>query len=247
MYNLLNLRFYNKEEHFNILQEYYGRMKNAPLSWKQINKMVSAMFSHDLAYEDVVGSSKTLHFYGNDAVCLFKYFVRPDDPQKLFVWGVLFTNLLSFAIIAICYLKIYLVAAKSAQNVGHKADGYHLQTQRKIAAIILTDFLCWFPFITLCVLHSSEILDMTYFYSFFSIVVLPINSVINPLLYSEQVFKNLKNFTIRNMKLFKKTEETRLEVIEMQEVNEISDANGTRETTEMQSMREIHVQVESCH
>ena len=139
------------------------------------------------------------------------------------------------------------MAAKSAQNVGHKADGYHLQTQRKIAAIILTDFLCWFPFITLFVLHSLEILDMTYFYSFFSIVVLPINSVINPLLYSEQVFKNLKNFTIRNMKLSKKTEETRLEVIEMQEVNEISDANGTRETTEMQSMREIHVQVESCH
>ena len=58
---------------------------------------------------------------------------------------------------------------------------------RRIAIIITTDFLCWVPFIGVCVLHSLEVLDATPWYSLFSMVILPINSVINPLLYDNVV------------------------------------------------------------
>ena len=56
---------------------------------------------------------------------------------------------------------------------------------QKIAIIIITDFMCWVPFIVICILHSLEVLDATPWYSIFSIVILPINSVINPLLYDD--------------------------------------------------------------
>ena len=59
---------------------------------------------------------------------------------------------------------------------------------RRIAIIIATDFCCWIPFIAICALHFLEVLDATPWYSLFSMIILPINSVINPFLYDD-VFK----------------------------------------------------------
>ena len=57
--------------------------------------------------------------------------------------------------------------------------------QRKISIIIGTDFFCWIPFVTICCLHTLGLVDATPWYALFSIVILPINSVINPLLYDD--------------------------------------------------------------
>ena len=183
----LFIRFSNKEDHFNILQKYYGRMRKKNLSWKLINSMVDGMFSHDFEYEDLLKFKRKQEFYGNDAVCLFKYFVRPDDPQKIYSWTILGLNLLCFVAIAICYGFIDFLTIKSANNV--KNDS---KFNRKIALIIATDFVCWFPFIILCFLHSLHVMDGTKWYSLFSIVILPINSVINPILYSGGVSTLIK-------------------------------------------------------
>ena len=59
--------------------------------------------------------------------------------------------------------------------------------QQKISTIIATDFLCWIPFAIVCCLHATEIVDATSWYGLFSLVILPINSVINPLLYDKYV------------------------------------------------------------
>ena len=58
---------------------------------------------------------------------------------------------------------------------------------QRIAFIITTDFVCWVPFIIICILHSAEVLDGTPWYSIFSIFFLPLNSVINPLIYDDTV------------------------------------------------------------
>ena len=150
----LFIRFSNKGDHFNILQKYNGRMRKKNLSWKLINSMVDGMFSHDFEYEDLLMFKKKQEFYGNDAVCLFKYFVRPDDPQKIYSWTILGLNLLCFVAIAICYGFIDFLTIKSANSV--KNDS---KFNRKIALIIATDFICWFPFIILCFLHSLHIMD----------------------------------------------------------------------------------------
>ena len=183
----LFIRFSNKEDHFNILQKYYGRMRKKNLSWKLINSMVYGMFSHDFQYEDLLTLKKKQEFYGNDAVCLFKYFVRPDDPQKIYTWTLLGLNLLCFVAIAIFYGFIDFLTIKSANRLNNDST-----INRKIALIIATDFICWFPFIILCFLHSLHVMDGTKWYSLFSIVILPINSVINPILYSDGVSKILR-------------------------------------------------------
>ena len=74
---------------------------------------------------------------------------------------------------------------KEAGPTAKTVNKRNRKLQRKVATIIMTDFLCWVPFVFICLLHFSEVMDASSYYGFFSIIILPINSVINPFLYSE--------------------------------------------------------------
>ena len=175
----------NKQKVLAILEAYYGRMKQTTLSWKMINKMVGEMYSHTTEISKV-------DFYGNDGVCLFKYFVNNEDPQRKFVWTILATNFLCFVSITFSYVMIGYFSWRSSKSLTQSGGNRQISQRnkkmnRKITIIITTDFLCWVPFIVICVLHSIEVLDATPWYSLFSIILLPINSVINPLIYDDTI------------------------------------------------------------
>ena len=178
----------NKQKISAVLESYYGRMLHTELSWKMIYKMVNEMYSHDFEYPDHTKTIPRVDFYGNDGVCLFKYFVKNDDPQRNFVWTILALNFVCFILITLSYLVIGCISQKSSVIVA-QADTYEQHSQqftkmnRKISIIITTDLLCWIPFIVICVLHSLELVDATPWYSLVSVIILPINSVINPLIY----------------------------------------------------------------
>ena len=181
----------SKRTVMDVIEKYYGRMRNGTLKWKMANKMIDDMFSHDPSpVQDYTEQKVRLGFYGNDGVCLFKFFVQPADPQRTFVWSVLALNFLCFIIISICYVAISISTSRSSQNItqGNKQlQQRNARMNRKIAFIIATDFLCWIPFIVVCTLHSLEAVDATNWYALFSIIILPINSIINPLLYDDTV------------------------------------------------------------
>ena len=195
--NRLFLGSNDKAAHMEIFQEYFGRMKDGALKWSVITELVDTMFSRD--YGGIKWNR--LSFYGNDPVCLFKYFVTPDDPQRIFVWSVLSLNFLCIIVISSCYLMINL----STSEVSHLTTDKRTKkmflkrsrrTQRKTAMIVMTDFLCWCPFLFVCLLHSAEKLNATPLYPYFSILVLPINSAINPVLYTDVMvllFNNAAN------------------------------------------------------
>ena len=186
------LRFFlgtsKKSDILLVIEAYYGRMKETNLSWSTLINLVRNMFSHDFGYEDHTTLVTKHDFYGNDGVCLFKYFVNKDDPQKYFVWTVLGINFISFFLISISYILISLFTKNSAkllaESPAHRLiNKRNRKMDRKIAVIITTDFICWIPFFFICLSHSIEAFDATPWYSLFSIIILPINSVINPVLY----------------------------------------------------------------
>ena len=84
-------------------------------------------------------------------------------------------------VVALSYLSVHLLSQKSAAKVGVSRRFGALQ--RKISLIIASDFLCWTPFILICILHYTGKINATPAYSFCSIVILPMNSIINPILY----------------------------------------------------------------
>ena len=182
---------YNKNEHIAILREHYGKFKVKSLSWNQIRELVADMFTR-FDNSPVIGSK--VNFYGNSGVCLFKFFVRKNDPQKNFSWFVIIQNAICFLIISISYMLIHMKVEKSRRKVSQGSSANQPKSRvkkpkknsalnRKITLMVLTDFLCWVPFIVVCSLHYLEVIDATKFYSLFSIIILPMNSVINPLLY----------------------------------------------------------------
>ena len=192
--------FPNKDRHIKVLKEYYTDKISSDLSWKEIGEKMDGMFTQD--YGKL--TRKPVHFYGNDGVCLFKYFVRTDDARRSrqspgsgarmndpVVWTMLVVNLICFIIMTYCYIRIIRNTRQSTQTSGQCDNSQRLNENRameqRIMVIIVTDFMCWVPFIFISGLHNLGAFDASSWYVSFAMIVLPLNSVINPLIYDKQL------------------------------------------------------------
>ena len=209
--NKLFIGFPTKSRHINVLKTYYNHSEenkiSSDISWKEIGEKVNGMFGQD--HENLVG--KPVHFYGNDGVCLFKYFVRTDDARRSrqspgsgvemndpVVWTMLIVNLICFIIMTYCYIRIIRNTRQSTQTSGQCDNPQRLKEnkamERRIMVIIGTDFMSWVPFIFISGLHNLGVINASSWYTSFAMTVLPLNSVINPLIYD----KTIGEFIMRN-------------------------------------------------
>jgi hypothetical protein len=224
--------FPNKARHLKILQTYFKddlmNLTTTDMTWQQIREKVDTMFSRK--YGALKRSA--VHFYGNDGVCLFKYIVRTDDARRsrqtlddisditdkqgdLIVWLMLGINLACFLLISFSYILMNITIRTSSKRSGSNQNPDtkrgNMQIQNRITVIIATDFLCWVPFIIISALHNRKVIDATYWYDYFAMIALPLNSVINPLLYDNKLressikkFQSLKT-SIRDSSIFEST------------------------------------------
>ena len=215
--NKIFVGFRNKREHIEILKNYYDNntvSKNSSISsdltWNQIRDKVKGMFS--VSQDDGILNADPVHFYGNDGHCLFKYFVRSDDARRgrrgrfnnyshsenedITVRTMLIVNFICFVIITVCYVAIIRDTRKSTQESGLHDNVYRLREnitmKKRMILIIYTDFICWVPFIIISGMHNLGQIDASSWYSHFAMTVLPINSVINPLLYNKALLQFIR-------------------------------------------------------
>lgn len=95
-------------------------------------------------------------------------------------------NFISYLTIVYCYIEIIRAYKKSAKNAGRPKDlQKELTLTAKVTAIVVTDFLCWFPVIILGILVQSRVVTLPPSVFAWSVTfILPINSAINPHLYT---------------------------------------------------------------
>ena len=88
-----------------------------------------------------------------------------------------------------CYILIGFITANSKTSAASSNESKirDRKLQRKVSITIITDFIYWVPCIVTCLLHFSGTIDAPEYYTLFSIVVLPINSSINPLIYGSRI------------------------------------------------------------
>ena len=175
----------DKSQHEEIIRAYYGRVLRIQPTWKIIKQLVQDMFINGKVMGEEIG------FYGSNGFCLFNYFVRTENNQKWFTGSVLLINLICVVIIAICYIIVNVSTQNSLSLAGatNKAVvNRNKKIQRKVAVLITTDVISWIPFIIVTVLHFTEVVDASSWYSVFSIIVIPCNSTINPILIMEDKF-----------------------------------------------------------
>ncbi|KAL5266220.1 hypothetical protein ACHWQZ_G003587 [Mnemiopsis leidyi] len=238
--------FPNKDKHVKVLRSYYSHNItdkavniSTTMSWREISEKVDGMFSQDFGRL----SRSPVHFYGNDGVCLFKYFVRTDDARRSrietaaestdfngdpIVWAILVLNFSCFIIITCCYIVITIRTRMSSQRSGQQDNRDRQRSERAIqnmiTVIIATDFLSWVPFIVICALHNLAYIDASTWYAPFAMTVLPLNSVINPLVYDRTIvsamtgkfgkFKSILEHSVVTRRLFV-TRVSNLDEIEM--------------------------------
>ncbi len=94
-------------------------------------------------------------------------------------------NLVCFTIVAACYVKIFRSARSSTKQAARsQSREEEIRMARKMFALVFTDFCCWVPLCTVCILAQSRVISVSpEVYAWIVGFILPINSSINPFLY----------------------------------------------------------------
>ena len=160
-------------------------LKNKPIKFTD-NKFqsVKTFLAKSFPNDAVV---KLFGYYGETSVCMPRFYVAYGESSWEFTLSMITLNFLSFVFIAVSYYIIYKHSTSSSANLGtNRANNQANQAktmQKRIARIIATDFCCWIPICVMAFLRLGvEFSDIAYQIS--AVLLLPINSAINPILFS---------------------------------------------------------------
>ena len=145
--------------------------------FQSVETFVAGSFPND-------ASVKLFGYYGETSVCMPRFYVGYGESSWAFTIAMITLNFLSFIFIAVSYVVIYKHSTASSANLGTNRPNNQAATmQKRIARIIATDFCCWIPICVLAFVRLGvEFSDIAYQIS--AVLLLPINSAINPLLFS---------------------------------------------------------------
>ena len=142
-------------------------------------------------------------FYSFSDTCLPRFFTRPGLPGWEYTIAIITLNLTCFVFIAVSYILIYIRSTKKRPvNAASTVDlqKREAKIQKRIAVIIITDFACWLP---ICIMAFVAFLGLYYNFVLQEIAegfLLPINSALNPFLYSVNLSKLFKRLRCRPLK-----------------------------------------------
>ena len=155
---------------------------------------------------------RNVHFFGRSAVCL-PLQLSSDRPSgwEYSVSIFIVLNGLSFLFILVCYLVMYRTITKTASAVRSTRMNQDSTIAKRMMFIILTDFFCWFPVIIISILSLTGSLydPKKEVYVWIAVFVLPINSSINPLLYTFSTPFVRKKLATRNLSAWSMRERSR--------------------------------------
>ena len=155
----------------------------APIWLFGILLSVVPIFGLNYFYDD----QRRVGFYGRSAVCL----PLQLSEEKLSGWeyamGIFVVlNFLSFTFIFLAYVAMFIRVRKMTLQVRSTNMNRESRMAKRLFFIIMTDFCCWMPVIIISILsllgkfHDPE----KQAYVWIAVFVLPVNSSINPILYT---------------------------------------------------------------
>jgi len=123
-------------------------------------------------------------YYGKTSICMPRFYVGHGESSWEYTITILTLNFLSFIFIATGYFIIYKHSIASSSNVGNnRPNNQTTRLQKRIAFLIATDFCCWIPICIMAYVRLGvDFSDLAYQVS--AVLLLPINSVMNPFILS---------------------------------------------------------------
>uniref|UniRef100_A0A8C6WU10 Relaxin family peptide receptor 1 n=1 Tax=Neogobius melanostomus TaxID=47308 RepID=A0A8C6WU10_9GOBI len=146
------------------------------------------VFGFVIAFLPLVCKGLFRNFYGTNGVC---FPLHAEQPETL--WAHVYSiviflglNLVAFLIIVLSYASMFY----NIQRTGTQTTMYsnHIKKEVTIAkrffSIVITDSLCWIPIFILKILSLLHVDIPGTICSWVVIFILPINSALNPILYT---------------------------------------------------------------
>ncbi|XP_078372311.1 uncharacterized protein LOC144655983 isoform X2 [Oculina patagonica] len=132
-------------------------------------------------------SERNVGFYGKSAVCLPLHLSSERQAGWEYAVGFFIgLNSASFVYILVAYIVMFFTVKGVSKQVRSTNMNRESQMAKRMVFIILTDFLCWMPVIIIGIFslfgqfHDPE----KQAYVWIAVFVLPLNSSINPILYT---------------------------------------------------------------
>ncbi|GFS05710.1 G-protein coupled receptor GRL101 [Elysia marginata] len=162
-------------------------LRFARLSLRNAVRVISAVWLlvFILSIVPLTGMAYFQNFYGRSGVCLALH-VTPAQPAgwEYSVTVFLVLNFLSFLIIAASYIWMYLVAKRTRSAARVPESKTEAAMARRMTFIVATDFACWVPIILLGFASLGGVKTPNEVYAWVAVVFLPVNSALNPVLYT---------------------------------------------------------------
>ena len=94
-------------------------------------------------------------------------------------------NMTCFIALAVLYIRVFQIASDSFKAIQSTAKTQEIRMALKMSVVVLMDFLCWVPLPLLCLFVQCGAFRVgPVFYSWTVSLILPINSCLNPFLYT---------------------------------------------------------------
>ncbi|KAL9884339.1 uncharacterized protein ACN427_011218 [Glossina fuscipes fuscipes] len=125
------------------------------------------------------------HFYGTNGVCLSLHIHDPYAKGWEYS-AVLFIciNTFSLVFILISYVRMLQAIRDSGSGMRSTISGRESVVATRFAIIITTDCACWLPIIVVKLAALSGCSISPALYAWLAVLVLPVNSALNPILYT---------------------------------------------------------------
>ena len=132
----------------------------------------------------VLPNTSHWNFFGQNAICNPLPITRKNFAGRSYAFAVMIVlNFALFVLIALGQVFIYWSVQKNSMK-GSSSSNKDLALARRLIAIAVSDFLCWFPVGLVGMLASSGFHISGEVNVAMAVFVLPLNAAVNPFLYT---------------------------------------------------------------
>ena len=125
-------------------------------------------------------------FYGHTGICIPLPITRHDFAGRDYSFAVIIVfNFILFLSIAVGQGFVYwTIKQNSMATTNSTSKSHDLTVARRLLTVVVSDFMCWFPIGLLGLLSSRGVAVPSEVNVAMAIFVLPLNSALNPFLYT---------------------------------------------------------------
>jgi len=145
-------------------------------SWFKVKEIILDKFE----YNEIKAE---FGFYSQTSVCMPRFYTSTSESAWEYSTFFITLNFLLFIYMVVIYVLLYKKATGADISTSARNDE-NQEMQKRISRLLLTDFFCWIPVCIMAYLSVAGVSLPLDAYIVSAGFLLPINSAMNPLLYS---------------------------------------------------------------